>query len=159
MAWLANSGKDASSVRRLNYWLSNLVNVFFSDIGLLFYSPTLKRLFPMSGSHLFQFPNLGKSVSSIGLSLQLQILEMLFPMLDFHFTSTNLGNILSNVGLFYIYQPWLIKDRLPTLENYEMTFQCWKLYLFFQYWFSNWTCDNLPMFFQFWNLTIFSCGI
>ena len=104
--YLANIGKEASNVGSLNYWLSNLANGF-SDIGLLFYSPTLKRLFPILGSYLFQFPNLGKTVSNIGLSLQLPILEMLLPMLDFHFTSINLGNVLSNVG-FFLHLPTLV---------------------------------------------------
>ena len=130
---ISQYGKDASNVRHLNYWLYNLVNAFFRYIGLLYYSPTLKRLFPMLGSHLTSISQPWKN----GFQYWTII------------TVTNLGNAVSNVGLsFNIYQSWLIKNSLPTLENYEMTFQCWKVYLFFQYWFSNWISNNLPMFFQ-----------
>ena len=61
----------------------------------------------MLGSHFFQFPNLEKTVSNIGLTSQFPILEMLFPMLDFRFTSTNPGNVLSNVG-FLLHLPTLV---------------------------------------------------
>lgn len=117
------------------------------------------------GSHFFQFPNLGKTVSNIGLTSQFPILKMLFPMLDFHFTSTNLGNVLSNIGFFFTftnlgwlkidYQPWkTIKwpssagkcisfSNIGFPTEFPIIVQCFP--------------RVFPMFFQFWNLTTFSC--